>query len=240
MRRAICKVRSSRSGFLEVTMIHRLRREKVYQRRAYALVGEFLHTWSEMELCLHDAIGAALRLDSLMQFILCANMQLRDKLNVLRTVVDVSDIPDGMREHFSKRLRELTDYSPVRNMMAHDPFEPNSNGDGVIFSAVKAKGKFDLPPVEWNIKKFQDEQKIVAEYAKDLIRLRDKLKTSSFDRSRVTRLITILSPVTIHSSAVLTIANPQGRPFQDPLGSSHPKPTLRKDRKKPQVPRGKV
>jgi hypothetical protein len=193
-----------------------------------------------MELCLHDAIGAALKLDSLMQFILCANIQLRDKLNLLRTIVDVSDIPKGMREHFAKGLKELTDYSPVRNMMAHDPFEPNPNGDGVIFSAVKAKGKFDLPPIEWNIQKFQDEQKIVAEYAKDLIRLRDKLRTTSFDRSRITRLITILSPVTIHSSAVLTISSPQDRQPLAPQRSATQKPSRRKRGKRTQVPQRKV
>jgi hypothetical protein len=163
------------------------------QTRCFALVGQFLHEWSNLELCIHDAIGSALKLNDLTRFIICANMQLRDKLNFLRTIVDVSKMPDSDRDHFSARLRDLAEYSFVRNMMAHDPFEPDVSGDGVIFSAVKAKGRFSLPPVVWSVQKFQDEIAVVMKYAQDMIDLRERLRDTSLDHTRVTRLITILS-----------------------------------------------
>lgn len=95
------------------------------ETRCFALVGHFLQTWATMELCINDAIGHALRLRPLMQFCLCANMQLRDKLNVLNTLVDISSLTDTERKHFSSTLNSLIHYSTNRNMVAHDPFSPD-------------------------------------------------------------------------------------------------------------------
>jgi hypothetical protein len=55
------------------------------ETRAYALIGQFLKRWSNLEQQIHEAIGAALGLDETRRYILCANLQLRDKINVLRT-----------------------------------------------------------------------------------------------------------------------------------------------------------
>jgi hypothetical protein len=166
--------------------------------RCFALVGQFLHAWSTMELCLHDALAAGLRLSDLMQFILCANLQLWAKISVLRTIVDVSSLSADERKKFSGQLQSLGKYSGARNMVAHNPFEPDRDeGDpkkqGVTFGTVKAKGGFSLPPTTWSQAKFKEEMDKVDVYASDLIRLRDKLRTASFDHSRVTRIITILS-----------------------------------------------
>jgi len=168
------------------------------ETRCFALVGQFLHAWSTMELCLHDAIGDAVRVRPLMRFILCANLQIRNKLNILNSIVDVSSLKDTERKHYSNLLNDLSQYSAARNMMAHDPFAPDETESdpakqGVTFGPVKAKGKFSLPPTTWNQDKFREEIEKVAEYADALIRLRDKLRTTKFDHKRATRLVTILS-----------------------------------------------
>jgi hypothetical protein len=168
--------------------------------RCFALVGQFLQAWSGMELCLHDALAAGLRLTNLMQFILCANLQLMAKISVLRTVVDVSSLSTAERKKFSSQLVSLGQYASARNMVAHTFFEPDRvetdpKKQGVTFGIVKAKGKFSLPTTTWSQAKFKEEMKKVDAYANDLIRLRDKLCNASFDQSRVTRLITILYPM---------------------------------------------
>jgi hypothetical protein len=213
-------------------MTHSRMKQKVYHRRACALVGDFLHTWSQMELCLHDAIGAALRLNGLTQFILCANLQLRDTLNILRCIVDVSNLSNEKRAHFTKRLCDLHTYVPHRNMIAHDSFEANDSGTGVEFSLIKAKKGFSLPIETWTKDRFKKEHQTMVAFAEDLIMLRDSLKTSDFDHKRVTRLITIPSPLPSSSSGLIRIPNHRAHHIQDAQDSSLPPPMPKKRDKK--------
>src|SRR5580700_11398979 len=47
--------------------------------RCFALVGQFLQSWSVMERSLQNAIGAALSIETTKLQILCANIRFRDK-----------------------------------------------------------------------------------------------------------------------------------------------------------------
>ena len=135
------------------------------QTRCFALVGRFLQAWSVMENSLHAAIGAALSIEDIKLRILCANIRFRDKTNILSTLVDVAPyLAPTDKERLRKDLREIADYSPTRNMMAHDPFQPDSSQKGVEFLTVKAKGKFDLPTTVWEPEKFQAECERVNKY----------------------------------------------------------------------------
>ncbi len=184
-----------------------------------------------MELCLHDAVGAGLRLHSLTQFIVCANLHLKDKINILQCVVDVSGLPDKDRDRFKKRLTELSTYSSIRNMIAHDTFRTEGSGNGVEFLLVSAKRKFSLPTEVWTKDRFKKEGEKVEAFAIDWIALRDALKKSHFDYKRVTRLITILSPT--HSSVVLTMPIHQDPPIRAPRNLAIPRPNRKKGGKKP-------
>jgi hypothetical protein len=112
------------------------------ETRSYALVGQFLKRWSQLQDEIHEAIGAALNLDETKRYILCANLQLRDKLHILRTLVNVSSLPDDAKDEADSTLADIANYTK-RNMIAHDAFEPE--GDGVVFLPVKAK-KIILTP----------------------------------------------------------------------------------------------
>lgn len=83
--------------------------------------------------------------------IVCKNIQLRDKLNILRTIVSITH---PQHERFGKMLKAIGDLSLDRNMMAHDVFFADSTGDGVKFLVVRAKGKFAIPPTTWSVADF--------------------------------------------------------------------------------------
>src|SRR5438128_2420576 len=98
-----------------------------------------------MEAALNMALAVAMRLDDTMRMILCANLQLRDKLNILRTIVDSSSMTEDAKEQFKAGLQKVSDYSWKRNMMAHDNFSLDEKGLGVLFHQIKAKGKLSQP-----------------------------------------------------------------------------------------------
>ena len=106
-----------------------------------------------MEESLHNAIGTARSIETTKLQIFCANMRFRDKIHILKTLIDVATIFSKEEKiELMKSLRELADYSGTRNMIAHDAFRPND--EGVEFLTVKAKGKFDLPKIVWNDDRF--------------------------------------------------------------------------------------
>jgi hypothetical protein len=145
------------------------------QTRCFALVGQFLQAWSLMENSLHNAIGAALAIETIKLQILCANMRFRDKTNILGTLINVVNfLSVEEKTQIQKRLRDLADYSPARNMMAHDAFYPDESKEGVEFLVVKAKGgKFDTPAVVWNADRFQSEGAKVDQYRRFLDEVAD-------------------------------------------------------------------
>jgi len=133
--------------------------------RCYALVGQFLRAWSVMEGSLHNAIGTALSVETTKLQILCANMRFRDKIHILKTLIDVATIfSKEEKAELMKTLSGLADDSGNRNMIAHDAFRPDDEGVGVEFLTVKAKGKFDLPKIVWNVDRFRNEGALIGQY----------------------------------------------------------------------------
>lgn len=133
--------------------------------RCFALVGQFLQHWALMEQAIHTAIGNALGVELIKLQILVANISFRDKTNIVLTLVDVSPHLNSVEKtEYQKALRSIADYSPNRNMVAHDHFQPSSISDGVGFSIVKAKGKFSTPSIDWDISKFEQEYEKLISY----------------------------------------------------------------------------
>ena len=150
------------------------------ETRCVALVGEFLRRWSNLESVLHDALAAAIGLDDTMRAILCANVQLRDKIHILRTIVGISTIGKSEKSSFDTTLVAIADYSPQRNLMAHVPFGPDDEGKGVLFLQVKAKGKFSQPKEVWTVDKFDAEYHKIDDFREQLSQLQMALSNSQF------------------------------------------------------------
>jgi len=144
--------------------------------RCYALVGRFLQGWGTMEITLHNAIGAALSIENVKLWILCANIRFRDKTDILRTLIDVSHFKDGEKQRAKTRLRKLGKHATRRNMIAHDPFEPDESSKGVKFLTTKAKGEFGTPEVVWSPHRFDEEDRALMGYTAFLECLEKRFK----------------------------------------------------------------
>ena len=119
--------------------------------RSYALVGFYLSGWGAMESALNRCIEKALRLDAIQGVVVARNTQLRSKINILRTLINAADMKDEDRKTYDKMVLSIGTMSNDRNMVAHDWFEPDENGDGVHFFAAKATGKLHFPEARWSI-----------------------------------------------------------------------------------------
>jgi hypothetical protein len=176
------------------------------ETRCYALVGQFLSGFAELETCLNMALQAAMKLHDLVRFILCANITVREKVSILRAIVDVSNLPAEERKHFKTVLTDILEKCvPSRNMIAHESFRPDATDEGVEFLRVKAKNGFELPSLVWTVADFRREGAIVEHMATEVARLVDKIASVEFDYSRSTRLITLVTPVSIPDAAILRI-----------------------------------
>lgn len=145
--------------------------------RTYALVGRFLQYWALMEHEINKAIAQVLDLTSLQRAITCSNMNLRDKIHVLKTSVSLSPIAE--KQQFTKLLTDIAEYSSIRNMMAHDMFMASEDGESVVFYVIKAKGKLTFPDVTWTITDFDQSCMTMRSYTDALQRLSSMLRDAS-------------------------------------------------------------
>lgn len=143
------------------------------QLRCFALVGQFLQGWGTMEIALNGAIGAGLKIEEVQTAIVCANITFRDKIDIVRTLVDVSTFSDRDKASAKSKLRKLGNHARRRNMVAHTAFGPTFDGTGVEFYAVKAKGEYDRSRLIWSAHKFREESRALEGYATFLRSLRD-------------------------------------------------------------------
>jgi hypothetical protein len=90
-------------------------------------------------------------------------------------------------------------------MIAHEMFRPDPTGEGVGFLRVKAKSGFELPSLVWTIADFRREGAILENLSTEVARLVEKLANVEFDHSRSTRLITLVTPLSIPDTAILKI-----------------------------------
>jgi hypothetical protein len=135
------------------------------ETRCFALVGRFLHAWAVMEDSLHRAIGAALAIEVPKLQILCANMEFGAKIYTMRTLIDASpDLQKEDKKEFQKTLSKLAEYAQIRNMIAHNQFQPDESKKGVEFLVIKARGKFELPKEVWLDERFRREGDTISQF----------------------------------------------------------------------------
>jgi hypothetical protein len=118
--------------------------------RCWALIGQFLQRWAALESAMHLCIQTTFKLSPTATQIICANMKVQDKLNVLRTVVSLVPFPlEQTRAKNVSMLRRVGRVAGRRNMIAHTPFRPYQKGAGVEFLHIEAKGTYDSTGVIW-------------------------------------------------------------------------------------------
>jgi hypothetical protein len=126
--------------------------------RCWALIGQFLQRWAELESAMHLCIQTTFKLSPTARDIICANLRVQDKLNVLRTAVSLASFPsEQIATKNASMLRRVGRFAGRRNMIAHTPFRPHHDGAGVEFLHVEAKGTYDATGVIWTEQTFKRE-----------------------------------------------------------------------------------
>src|ERR1700730_13213707 len=80
-----------------------------------ALVGCFLKQICDLEEKLNEAIAGVLKIDDTKRYILCANIHFRDKINILRSFVHTSNLPNQEKAQFNNELTEMSKLYDKRN-----------------------------------------------------------------------------------------------------------------------------
>jgi hypothetical protein len=133
-----------------------------------------------MEASIKRAISKALGVTELQGVVIGANLQFRDKINILKTALNLGVlIRDTDIQHFTKVLNKIADYAPTRNMIAHDAFGPSADEQGVEFFVIKAKGELRMPTEVWTIADFDEADDLLEDYAVEMQALMDKIATDS-------------------------------------------------------------
>jgi hypothetical protein len=118
--------------------------EQKKQEHAYMLVGRFMSHWSHLEAAVNDSVGALLKMGTVEATVATANMQMRSKLHIIRTMIDYQC---GQTEWGKAALKDIERIGTLadtwRNMVAHVGFVPHK--DGVRFLIIRAKGKLQFP-----------------------------------------------------------------------------------------------
>lgn len=111
--------------------------------RAQARVGRFLWHWALLEAELRRALRRALNLSDLEVRILASNVQLRAKIDIIRTVINANG-PTEAGQRLDNVLKKIANYSATRNMMAHDLFGPSEDDGEIVEFFLPSKGRASL------------------------------------------------------------------------------------------------
>lgn len=129
--------------------------------------------WAHLESVLNAGIHKLLRLEGVEALIATANITVRDKISLFRTLITYYNANSDWLKAANKTLDRVSDLSGERNLVAHNMFSPHEDG-GVEFFLVKAKGKFALPETVWSIEDFVLKHSEMTELAKEIERLGDR------------------------------------------------------------------
>jgi hypothetical protein len=138
-------------------------------------------------------------------------------------------MPETIRTTYDTVLNTLANLSGDRNMVAHDQFEHDPDGDGIRFWVIKAKGRWGLPDTRWSAKEVERKCSELTEIAEMLKRLRQDFRLSKV----LTRLTSAGALPTQAQQEQEALYRALLRP-QEPLGSSPPETTRKPSRKTPQ------
>ena len=123
--------------------------------RAMRLIGEFMYFWAGLEAEINRGVHRLLGIRGVEGAIATANISVRDKLHILRTIVNYyGEGQSDWLSHANRTINAVGEEASARNTVAHNMFIPHKSG-GVEFVVVKAKGKFGFPATIWSADTFK-------------------------------------------------------------------------------------
>jgi hypothetical protein len=99
--------------------------------RACQLVGHFMCQWTHLEYEISRSIHKILGLFHAEGSIVTSSLQVRDKISILRSLLEFHSrerMSDQWRSETNRFFTKLSDLIPDRNFVAHTYFEPTDDG----------------------------------------------------------------------------------------------------------------
>lgn len=126
------------------------------EMRSYAIVGHFLKKWSELESSMGYAIELAFGLTGVQGAVFLGNMDVVSKINTLKTIAsecfDENDPNEKLKlGHAVGVLNKAMKFAETRNVVAHQVFHYDHNGDGVVFVGVRVRSKLTFQELIWSV-----------------------------------------------------------------------------------------
>lgn len=121
--------------------------------RSLALVGSFLQHWALVESNLNRILIKSIGLDNITGLIVVKNIQFRDKIRISISAIRQSFILNEDLANYQKLMKSINDFSAKRNIIAHELFVDNDDGD-VEFLVTKANDGLKFPKEVWSIDTF--------------------------------------------------------------------------------------
>ncbi len=112
-----------------------------------------MNHWSFLEASLNEGIGVLLGMNDLETTIATLNMDMKGKINVIKTAVNLKS-PRDWAASAVQDISAVQKMSELRNMVAHTCFGSHESG-GVIFLTTKARGKLKFPETIWSPADFE-------------------------------------------------------------------------------------
>ncbi len=147
--------------------------------RCWAIVGCYIGHFALLELAVSSALRILLDLDSLATAIFARNMGMIEKVQAVRTPVNIA-APTNAKATLNDLLKRAKSAAEERNIVAHVPFGESETG-GVQFHAVDAKGTFRATVLEWSLEASIDK---IDELREIEIGLNSERSKAAFDDTR--------------------------------------------------------
>ncbi len=145
-------------------------------------IGQYMFHWACIESALNRLITTAMKLGSTEGVIVCANMQVRDKLYIAETAIALQSKPETWRAAAKKTIRGARTHSEDRNRVAHNFFAPEGGKAGSIrFFIRKAKGKLEFPETVWTSKQYLEKLHAMVLLAEDIERIAKEITPKPAD-----------------------------------------------------------
>jgi len=126
-----------------------------------------MQDWAFVEAALGRGIRKLIGAQSVEGTILTANMQVRDKIFAMKTLLHVFTPSEDNRAACVSLMNRIGALNTHRNTVAHNMFWAHETG-GVEFSITKAKGRLSFPVVIWKEEDFSNRSAEMTAVTKEL------------------------------------------------------------------------
>ena len=155
----------------------------ISRERSYMLVGKFMEQWAIAELQVDYAIAKALKLNDPQSLLFSSTLRVSQKLDVLKVLIDASQLEPDERARFKKHMGKLSNLSGDRNKIAHALFIPTRNGNEVFFVTTALKdGELKSPQFAWSEEQFHSRYERLKNLADKFEELGERLEETGTDQ----------------------------------------------------------